>query len=170
MKKHFIRIISCALAAAAIMSMSACGSTTAGSPESAVSSVSSTASVVSSETSSSAAANGLFATVADFVNSEAMQTQLESMKSDVEEMGMSIDVTGEDNKLIYTFTYADLGDTDVEALSESLASAVDQMADTYESIAAALAEMVGVDNPTVVVKYVTADGAELCAKEFTAAE
>lgn len=187
MKKNLIRLIACVAAAACVLSFAACssndktassaasGSEAVGLPAS--SAVESSQAASSSETAASSeaaggmTANGKYATVEDFVNSDSMQKQLESMKSSFSGNGMSIDVTGEGNKLIYTFTYTeDLDDDQIESVSAALESALEQMAGTFESVASSLKAAVEVESPVVVVAYVTADGTELCSKEFTPAE
>lgn len=175
MKKNLVRLFTCAVAAACMLSLAACNSgdkttsSTAGTSSASVSSAAESSGAASSDAASTTAA-GKFATVEDFVNSDILQSQLESMKSSMGSDGLAIDVTGEGNKLIYTFTYSDLGDTDVETLKAGLESALDQMSSTFEGVASSLKEAVEIDNPVVVVTYVGDDGTELCSKEFSAAE
>ena len=45
----------------------------------------------------------------------------------------------------------------------------DQMAPTFELIAETLKNVVEVDNPVLVVKYMDADGTELYSREFSSA-
>ncbi len=115
---------------------------------------------------------GKSATVEDFVNSDAMQKQLETLKSSLgDEQALAIDLKGEDNKLIYTFTYPEeLSEEDISLMKDALESALDSMSGTFEEIASSLKKAVNVENPVVVVTYVTKDGTEIYSKEFSPAE
>ena len=184
MKKNFVRIFACVMAASAILTLTACGSgnntsstASAGAASSSVSSAvssapESSASVESSEVSSSAGiaglnANGKFDTIDGFVNSDIVQSQLDSLKTSAEDSGMNITITGEGNKLIYTFTYGE--GTETDGLAEALEAALDTQASTFEGVAASLKEAVEVEDPIVVVLYADSEGNEIYSREFTAA-
>lgn len=114
-----------------------------------------------------ACGGGKFSSIQSYVESEAVQSQLEDLLSSLEGTGMEMDVRGENNKLIYEYTFnTDLGDTDTVAAS--LEQALDSNASTFESVAADLKKTVKVDNPVVVVRYMSGDGKELCSREFSA--
>lgn len=181
MKKNFVRIFACVMAASAILTMTACGSDNTSSTASsgASSSVSSAVSSApesstpaeSSEVSSSTGvaglnANGKFDTIDGFVNSDIVQSQLDSLKTSAEDSGMNITITGEGNKLIYTFTYGE--GTDTEGMAEALEAALETQASTFEGVAASLTEAVEVEDPIVVVVYADSEGNEIYSREFTA--
>lgn len=183
MKKNFVRILACVMAASAILTMTACGSddntsstaSAAGASSSVSSAVSSapesSAPAESSEVSSSAGmaglnANGKFDTIENFVNSDLIQSQLDSLKSSAEDSDMNIAITGEGNKLVYTFTYGE--GTDTEGMAEALEAALDTQASTFEDVAASLTEAVEVEDPIVVVVYADSEGNEIYSREFTA--
>lgn len=168
MKKNFIRLIACAIAVSSIVSLSACGDSSTASSQAASSAASTVSTVSDAEVSSAAAADGKYASISDFVNSDEMQSQVASMQESLGESGLTMEISGEDNKLIYTYTYADLSDDVVEAVAEGLEDALDEMADTFVGVASSLTETVNVENPVVVVCYKTSDGTVLCEKEFTA--
>lgn len=107
-----------------------------------------------------------YKTIAEFVESAEMQQQLESVKSAVEAQGMSISVTGEGNKLIYTYTFA--AGTDLTGAEEVLKAGLDSQKDTFKNVAASLKDAVDVSNPIVVVQYKDSDGNEIYFAEFTA--
>ena len=83
-----------------------------------------------------------FATVADFANSEEVQTQLELQKKSLDGSSMDIAITGEGNRLIYTLTYLELenGDGMAEELQQDARR-----------------------------KIIVGDGGKLCADALTAA-
>ncbi len=200
MKKNLVRLFACAVSAACLFSLAACSETASTSKtdssapassavssqeESVPSSEASSESIASSSAVSDADASstalsddnltssGKFATIEDFVNSSIMQAQFETMKKQVEgdgDEGMTVDLTGEGNKLIYTFTYTELDDVDQETLSTVLEAGLDQEADTFEDVASSLKSAVEVENPVVVVTYKAPDGSELCSREFSPAE
>lgn len=164
MKKNFIRLIACAIAVSSIVSLAACGDSSSSSQ--AESSAASTVSTVSEVSADDNGTSDKYASIADFVNSDEMQEQVASIQESMAESGLSVEVTGEDNKLIYTYVYEDLGDADVEAIAAGLEEALDEMADTFAGVASTLTETVEVENPVVVVSYKTSDGTVLCEKEF----
>ena len=79
---------------------------------------------------------------------------------------MSISVTGEGNKLIYTYTFA--AGTDLTGAEEVLKAGLDSQKDTFKNVAASLKDAVDVSNPIVVVQYKDSDGNEIYFAEFTA--
>ena len=169
MKKISIRLLALALAACLVLALGACGGGNNSNDNSAADNSKGESTPVSSAvTGGEPNADGKYATVADLVNSPEMQSQLESMKDQFSGNGASLDITGEGNKLIYTFTYDDLGDQDAEEISAALESAMESMASVFESIAGSLPESVEAANPTVVVTYKVSDGTELFSKEYSA--
>ncbi len=120
----------------------------------------------------SLAACGKAASIQDYISSDFMQKALETQKAELGDTA-DVDLTAEGDKLIYTFTYKEAIDADMlESVSAALESALaaEEMVSTFEGVASELKKAVDVENPVVVVKYVTTDGTELFSKEFTAAE
>lgn len=171
MKKNLIRLFACALSAACLLSLAACG----GEKEPSESKTTSTpvSSAAQSEASTPAAdatagEDGLFANIEALMASEEMQQQLASTLDDMKSDDMDVAVTGEGNKLVYTFTYKDVGDMDLEELGAALEDATDTLSGTFETIASTLVSTVTEANPTVVVIYKAPDGTELYNHEFGA--
>ncbi len=171
--KKYMKLIVCGMVAVMLLGLAACGGekkketsapettaeeTTKAEP---VTEAASTA----EETSSSVPA-GKYATVEDFVNSDVLQNQLADLKTSLTQQGMDIAVTGEGNKLIYTYTYTDL--TDTTGMAEALKEAMASQADTFKNVANSLKAAVAVDNPVVVVRYLDANGGEIYSEEFAA--
>lgn len=101
-----------------------------------------------------------------YIESEAFQSQLDSMKSSFGSM-MDIDVRAEENKLIYEITYTTQIDSSlIDATKTQLDSTFNSMASTYEGIADAIKEEVGVENPVVVISILNADKTEITSLEF----
>lgn len=112
-----------------------------------------------------AAVTGKFASIQEFIDSDIMQEQLQTQMSALEGSGMSMEITGEDNKLIYSFK---IDDPDLSAVMDTAAleSALESQASTFESVAGILPTAIEVENPVVVVRYLDSDGNELVAREF----
>ena len=110
--------------------------------------------------------SGKFATVAEFANSEEVQSELEAQKKSLEGSGMDIAITGEDNKLIYTFTYLEMENQD--GMAEALQQGLEAEKTTFSGVAKSIKLAVDVENPIVVVRYLDSTGAEIYSAEFTA--
>lgn len=107
-----------------------------------------------------------FATVKEFAESDMIQEELEELKNSLKGSGMDITITYDEDKLIYTYTYSELENMD--GFAEQLAAAMEDKAETFETIAASIREVVDVENPAVVVTYVDANGEEIYSVDFTA--
>ncbi len=115
---------------------------------------------------SSAPVSGKFATVADFANSSEVQNQLEIQKKSLDGTGMDIAITGEDNKLIYTFTYLEMENQ--EGMAEALEQGLEAQKTTFVGVAKSIKLAVDVENPVVIVQYLDAKGEVIYSAEFTA--
>lgn len=123
----------------------------------------------SSETgaSSSGVSIGAYASVEEFAASDDIQSQIAGMKETLNEAGMDIEVTGEGDKLIYTYTYQELTDED-GAIAESIKTQMDAQASTFTTVANTIKAAVDVENPVVVVRYLDANGEEIFSGEYPA--
>lgn len=110
--------------------------------------------------------NGQFASVEDYLANEQVQEQLQPSIDSVKNMGMDLEITGEGNKLIYTYTFTTQLDED--GVAEQLKTGLDAQASTFEGVASNLKDIVNVDNPVVVVTYLNKDGTVLHSQEFSA--
>ena len=108
---------------------------------------------------------GKFASIQEFIDSDMMQEELATQMADLEGTGMSMELTAEDNKLIYNFK---IDDPDLSAAMDTsaLESSLDSQASTFESVAGILPAAIDVENPVVVVRYLDSDGNELASREF----
>ncbi len=110
--------------------------------------------------------NGKFASVEDYLANEQVQEQLQPSIDSVKNMGLDLKITGEGNKLIYTYTYATQLDED--GVAEQLKEGLNAQASSFEGVASNLKDVINVDNPVVVVTYLNKDGTVLHTQEFTA--
>ena len=111
--------------------------------------------------------SSLYDSVADYVNSDAMQSALNSLKSSVQE-GMSIDLVAEgDNKLVYIFTYETIAHTEGDGMTEALESAIGAQDATFQQTANSVKPFVGSDEVVVEIRYVDMNGAVIFSKTYT---
>ncbi|MBU9735166.1 DUF4854 domain-containing protein [Diplocloster agilis] len=100
----------------------------------------------------------------EFVASDEMQTELETVKESLAGSGMSVDIKADGEKLIYAYTLDQ--QVDPTGMAESLEAAMDQQKDAFIQVAEELKKEVKVDNPVVVVQYLNNDGSEIFSKEY----
>ncbi len=115
----------------------------------------------------SACGMGKYKSIQAFVDAE-VQSDIDEMNEEYEELGMSVDIIGEGNKLIYTFKYLDIENMD--GLAEALESGMDEQSSTFTDLAAQITKAVNVKDPVVVVRYVDMNDEEIYVEEFTAVE
>ena len=114
--------------------------------------------------------DGMFDSIQAMIDSDLMKNQLESMLSAMEDSGMVCELTADEDSLIYNFTITD------EGMAETLTKDVldpqlSQMASTFENIGSVLPSMVeGLDNPSIIVRYLGPDGTEITSMEFFASD
>ncbi len=114
----------------------------------------------------SADPSGKYASIADYVSSDQVQEQVASLNETFSSLGMEVAIIGQDNQMIYQYTYTTQIATD--GLAESLDASLDEQASIFEGAATALKLAVDVEDPVIVVLYRNADGSEILRKEFTA--
>lgn len=108
----------------------------------------------------------MFDSVEEFAESDLIQDQLTGLKESLAEGGMDINITGEDNKLIYTFSYLEI--TKVDGMAEAIDQQLASQEDNFKAVAKSIKAAVEVENPVVVVTYVDANGDEILTKEYEA--
>ena len=110
-------------------------------------------------------AAGKFASIQEFIDSDMMQKELATQLESLEGTGSSMELTAEDNKLIYNFK---IDDPDLSAVMDTatLESTLDSQASTFESVAGVLPAAIDIENPVIVVRYLDSDGNELASREF----
>lgn len=111
---------------------------------------------------------GVFETITDYVNSDIMQSQIAEVTASLEGTGIKIDIYGEDNKLVYAYTYEDFTKDVIDV--SALQSGMESQAETFKSIAKTIKSVVNEPNPVVKVIYLDANGEEVYTTEFEAAE
>lgn len=174
MKKFITITISAALALSITLIMASCSDVPKDTSSSPVSSVSSQTEPATSEASSFASSSDVttpvgtkFATMKEYAESPEVQKQMQTVADLFKDSGCEFAMTGEGNKLIYTFTYPEGVDT--SGMADAMDGVIEQVAPTFELIAKTLKNYVEVDDPVLVVRFMDADGTEIYSKEFSPA-
>ena len=167
MKKNLIRLFACALCIVLLMSLAACGGEKKN-DENKTENSTPVSSTGQADVNAGPDDDGLYANIEALMASAEMKSQLDSMLEGMKSDEIDVTVTGQGNKLVYTFTYNDVGDMDLGELSDSLGEATEALGGTFETIASSLAPLVKEANPSVVVIYNAPDGTELYNHEFNA--
>ncbi len=109
------------------------------------------------------APSGKYGSIKEYAESELIREQVDSLNESFNALGLTVDIFGEGNKLVYQYTYnTPVTDLQTESLEQSLAS----QESLFESTASALTLVVDVEDPVVAVVYLNADGTEILSKEF----
>lgn len=115
-----------------------------------------------------AACGGKAGNVQDYLNKPEVKSQLDALIDSMKDAGMNMTVTGEDNKLIYTYTFETQLDDADGTISAGLEEGMKAQESTFKNIAKSLKDEIKVKDPVVVIKYLNADGSELYTVEYTA--
>lgn len=122
--------------------------------------------------SSSNVSDKQYASIKEYVEDDEFQKQVEQQMKSYEGMGMSMTITGEGNKLVYTYKYTDekLIDDDftLEDAREYFDEAINGQKSTFTSLCKQLPIYIDVENPVVVLRYYDFDNTLIYEKEFTA--
>lgn len=105
-------------------------------------------------------------TMEAFLAGEKMQSEIASAKSTLDGSGLSLEVTSQENKLIYTYTYEQV--LEIDTARDILKNGLEAEKETFQNIAEELRKTVNVENPVVIVRYLNPDGTEIYSQEFTA--
>ncbi len=127
---------------------------------------------VSNGNSSSNVSGKKYASIKDYVEDDEFKKQVEQQMESYEGMGMSMTVTGEGNKLVYTYKYTDemliSDDFTLEDAREYFDGAIAGQKSTFTALCKQLPVYIDVENPVVVLKYYDFDNTLIYEKEFTA--
>lgn len=108
----------------------------------------------------------LYDSMEEYVASDLMQNILNSTLEDIRTDEIDFALKGEGNRLIYEYTYTTLAMT--EEMKPLMEQAMDQQDEAFQSVADSLTDVVGVEQPTVVVRYLDMNGAQIAAREYPA--
>lgn len=103
-------------------------------------------------------------TLEEYIDSnEDAKATLESMSSG----SKGLDVTVDDNTIIYTYTYSDTLDSSViDAIADELEKTIDKSSSTFTTLADTMEEETKIEGISVKVVYLNGDGSEIFSKEY----
>lgn len=102
----------------------------------------------------------------EYASSDLVQNILNSTLEEYKTDEIGFAIRGEGNRLIYEYTYKTLAMT--EEMTPLLEEELEKQADALQSVADSLKDVVNVEQPTVVVRYLDMNGAQIAAREYTA--
>lgn len=103
-----------------------------------------------------------------YVESNEFQSLIKTQSSQYEQLGLKLDISVEGEQLIYACAFTEQQDNTDNVLGDAFEAALDAQASTFEGIASQLKSELNIANPTVLVKYINADGSEIASKTFSA--
>ena len=106
-----------------------------------------------------------YASVEEFVQSETVQPQLAEASAKYSAQGLTISAAAQGDKLVFTYSVS----TQIDAASTipALEMELDAQASSFSSVVQKMREQIDVTSPSVVLRYLNADGSEILSREFT---
>ena len=99
------------------------------------------------------------------MNSSEVQEQITS--TDLTGSGIgSLDIVAEGSKMVFVYTLET--QVDAAATAEALEASLDAQASTFTEAVKEMQGQVEEENPSIVLRYLNADGTEIISKEYTA--
>lgn len=162
MKKKLAKLLICVSMIGLVFSLGACGSDDD----------SNTGKTSQQSTTKKQSSSKQYASIKDYVNDPTFQAEVKKQMAQYEGQGMSMTITGEGDKLVYTYKYTDkqLIDEDfsLEDAQAYFDEAVAKQESQFKSLAAQLPVYIDVDDPSVVLRYYDYDDTLIWEKEFKA--
>lgn len=106
-----------------------------------------------------------YKSVEDYVKSDEVQDVLSTLETQMQGTGMSIEITADGDKMVYTYTYDSIEKAD--GMAETLEAAMEAQDETFQNTADEIKELVDVKTATVVIEYVDCNGEMIYSKEYT---
>lgn len=107
--------------------------------------------------------NGKYATMKDYVESDAAQNELKSIPTD---SSMEISLTAEGDKLVYTYKFTQIEKSD--EIAAALEQGIKDQEDTFYDTAKVLKSVVNVKNPIVTIRYIDKNDNVIFSRDFEA--
>ena len=164
MKKKFAKLLICVSMLGLVFSLGACGSDD--------DSNTGKDTVAQATTPKSQTSSKPYASIEDYVNDPIFQAEVERQMAEYEGKGMSMTITGEGDKLVYTYKYTAEKLIDEDFTLEEAQANFDESIKEQESIFISLCKQlpvyIDVDDPSVVLRYYDYDDTLIWEKEFKA--
>lgn len=106
-------------------------------------------------------------TVEDYLKDKDVQSQMDTLKETMKNSGIDMEVKAEGNKLIYSYKYSDqIDEENLSAVKENLESGLEIQASVFDGILKTLKDEMKINDPSISVRYLNADGSEILTKEY----
>ena len=111
--------------------------------------------------------DGKFDTIADYVKSEQIQNELNTLKQTYNSsQGMEINLFAEGDVLVYEYRYTTI--EKVDGMAEALESAMKEQESVFVQTANSLKTVTNVKNPKVDIRYIDCKGVLIYSRQFSA--
>lgn len=103
----------------------------------------------------------------EYISSDAVQEYIDSINESQSDTVMEIKADGD--KLIYEYTFSETIEEDgLDVAKETLESSIEQSKSVFTGLVDSMSDVIDVENPAVVVRYLNTDGSVIYEIEFTA--
>lgn len=108
-----------------------------------------------------------YATMEEYVKSDSVREEAETLNKTLEEYGMKLTVSAEGDHFIYTYRMTQ--DIDTSKMVPSLEKLLDEQTDSFTLLANELKYKIETDGtPAIVIRYLDINGSEFCTREYPA--
>lgn len=107
-----------------------------------------------------------FSSVQEYLESDDVQAQVQQFIASVDGSGMKMDITAEGDSLVYTCTFETQIDV-TEEIKDYFENAYETQQDTMDDMLEQMGELISVKNPSVIFRYLNADGTEISSHEYS---
>lgn len=107
-----------------------------------------------------------YASVEDYLNTPEVQSEVNSA-IEANDSGLNLEVYADGDTLVYDYTFTETFDDDtLDVVKDSLDTALEEKASSFESVVTVLKSNVDVENPKVKVVYRNSDGTVITEKTY----
>lgn len=107
-----------------------------------------------------------YSSVADYVKSDEVKEVLSTFETQLAGTGMSIDITADGDKMVYTYKFDDIEKS--AEMTSALEESIKAEDATFQDTANEIKKVVKAKSPSVVIEYVDMNDEVIFSKEYTA--
>lgn len=109
-------------------------------------------------------------TVQDYIESEAFETEISSVKEQLESQGISLEISAKENALIYAYTLnQELSEDDLATYKQNLEASASTLEATMKQVYDEMVKVVGNDSSvSVTMQYKDSAGTEIATYSYPA--
>ena len=104
--------------------------------------------------------------VQDYLNRSDVQSQINILKSSMQESGTSLSVVAEGNSMVYIYRFNTMQYPSSSELA-NMRSQMQSQQSVYRTLINEIESLTSAVNPSVVARYINADGSTICELTFT---